>query len=233
MNRHCPICPQPAPTLRVIDIRGVSVDTCPRCIGHWLDAGELERLAPGWKTEAIEAAVPSASRRCRHSRHHVPVTREDCGLCGSPASRCPDCETFLSQVRTEVCAVDLCGYCRGIWLDANELKALVAWHRDTRRPLAVGAAVAGSAAAAAAAAIALAQVSGDSVGESKAAKAVVTTLEHAGHVVDAAELGVEVVDAAGMTLETVGNAVEVAVEGASAISEAVGGVLEAVAGLFP
>ncbi|WP_338870938.1 zf-TFIIB domain-containing protein [Myxococcus stipitatus] len=232
MNRHCPICPQPAPTLRVIDIRGVSVDTCPRCTGHWLDVGELERLAPGWKTEAIEAAMPSASRRCRHSRHHVPPTREACGLCGSPAARCPDCETFLSQVRTEVCAVDLCGHCRGIWLDANELKALTTWYRDNRRSLKVGP-TAGGAAAAAAAAIALAQVTGESAGESKVAKAVVTTLEHAGTAMDVTELGVDVVDAAGITLDSVGNAVEAAVEGASAISEAVGGVLEVVAGLFP
>ncbi|MCP3165127.1 TFIIB-type zinc ribbon-containing protein [Myxococcus qinghaiensis] len=231
MKSDCPVCTQPAPTLRVIEMRGVPVDTCTRCHGHWLDAGELERLAPGWRTEALRAALPTATRRCRHSRHHVPTTHEQCGLCGAPAARCPSCAKFLSQVRTEVCAVDLCGSCHGLWLDANELKALIDWHQRSQRPLAVGAAVVGTAAAAAAAA-ALSQVTAGSPERSRAAEVLSASLERAGDAADVVEVG----EMLGVTVEAasegLGSAAEAAVEGANLVGDAMGGLLEVVAGLF-
>ncbi|NTX09596.1 zf-TFIIB domain-containing protein [Myxococcus sp. CA056] len=232
MKSDCPICPQPAPTLRVIDLRGVSVDTCTRCHGHWLDAGELERLAPGWRTEAVQAALPTATRRCRHTRHHVSVTHELCGLCGAPAARCPSCAEFLSQVRTEVCSVDLCGSCHGLWLDANELKALIDWHQRSKRSLVVGAAVVGTAAAAAAAAAALSQVTAGSPERSRAAEVLTASLERAGDAADVVEVGEMLVVTVEAASEGLGSAAGAAVEGANVVGEAVGGLLEVVAGLF-
>ncbi|MCK8503659.1 zf-TFIIB domain-containing protein [Myxococcus fulvus] len=229
MERSCPVCPPPAPPLRVIDLRGVPVDTCARCQGHWLDAGELERLAPGWRTEALQAALPSATRRCRHARHHVPAMREECGLCGSPVARCPSCDETLSQVRTEVCAVDVCSRCHGLWLDANELKQLMDWHRRWKRPLVVGLTAAGTTAAAA---VALSQVAGDTPTRTRVTEVLQSTMEQAAESVDVVELAVGAVDLAGSAAEGVGTAVEAAVEGGEVVSAAVGGLLAVVAGLF-
>ncbi|WP_267968922.1 zf-TFIIB domain-containing protein [Myxococcus stipitatus] len=234
MSIQCPICPQPAPTLRVIEMRGVQVDTCERCYGHWLAAGELDRLAPGWKTEALLTAMHTASRRCRHARHHVPPDRVSCGLCGVAAARCPCCGEFLSKVATEVCAVDFCGKCHGMWLDANELRALMEWHRKSRRPLAVGAAVAGTAAAALATAALADAAAGTPAERSRVADALAQVADRAGDAADAVEVmveGAEWVDISSVG-ESLSAAVEAAAEGGAAVGEAVGVVLEAVAGLF-
>ncbi|MCP3102074.1 zf-TFIIB domain-containing protein [Myxococcus sp. K15C18031901] len=235
MSIQCPICPQPAPTLRVIEMRGVQVDTCERCYGHWLNAGELDRLAPGWKTDALVTAMHTASRRCRHARHHVPTHRTSCGLCGVEAARCPCCGEYLAKVATEVCAVDFCGKCHGLWLDPNELKALMEWHRSAMRPLAMGAAVMAGGAAAGMAAVALADVAARAPGEhSRVADALASVVERAGDATDALELAsdaVDLVDVSSMG-ESLSAAVEAAAEGGAAVGEAMAVVLEAVAGLF-
>ncbi|MFP2932434.1 zf-TFIIB domain-containing protein [Pyxidicoccus sp. 3LG] len=215
MSRPCPICPTKKP-LRSTQVHGVHVDTCDGCKGHWLEHGELERLAPAWKSDALWAALTQAPRRCPHFRHHVPTGRTHCGLCGAATVCCPTCGERLSQVRLEVCAVDVCGQCHGLWLDANELTLLTRAPKSSLRPLVGGAAVAAATAAALAASQA-AVVSPDPVrsqlrdaGLDAAGAAVETAVEVV------AEGTVEVV------LDSAGTVVEVAVEGASAVGSAVG-----------
>lgn len=222
MSRHCPICPRHP--LRSTEVHGVHVDTCDHCKGHWLEHGELERLAPAWKADTLWAALHDAPRRCPHFRHHVPSPREDCGLCGAPAARCPTCDELLSQVRMQACAVDVCGRCHGLWLDANELTLLSRAPRHSLRPLVGGAAVAAvlattqaSAAFSAAPVQSRLQEAGLTAAELAAEAAVHVTGEAAGEVV---VLGAS-------------TAVEVAVEGAAnvgtAVAEVMGAVLSAIA----
>jgi Zn-finger nucleic acid-binding protein len=217
MSRRCPICPQKP--LRTIQRHGVHLDTCDHCNGHWLEHGELERLVPAWKGDALGAALHDAPRRCPHARHHVPSTREQCGLCGRPAVRCPTCDEPLSQVRMQACAVDVCGPCHGLWLDANELELLSRAPRHSLRPL-VGAAAVAAVTTAALVASQSAVVSGDPVRTSLLQDAATGVADVTVDVV--AEGAVEAV------VSGVGTVAEVAVEGASAVGSAVGEVMGAV-----
>lgn len=228
MSRPCPICREEAP-LRVIQLNGVTVETCDRCQGHWLDSLELERLAPGWRTESLKAALPHAPRRCPHARHRVPAHKMLCGLCGAGVAGCPSCGQFLSQVETKVCAVDVCATCQGIWLDAGELQALRR-HKQTITPLTA------SAAMAAAAAVAVASAAGAAPGPNdRASRVLQAVTDNAGEVaVEGVDVALEVSELAPMEAisEGVSSAAEVAVEGASAVGEAIGAVLGSVLELF-
>ncbi|MBZ4418835.1 zf-TFIIB domain-containing protein [Myxococcus sp. RHSTA-1-4] len=227
MSRPCPICLQHP--LRTTELHGVRLDTCDHCKGQWLESGELERLAPAWKSDALWEALRAAPRRCRHARHPVPFPREKCGHCGSPAARCPTCDELLSQVRMPVCAVDVCGQCHGLWLDEDELTLLRRAPRKSLKPLVGAAAVA----AATTAAMASAQPPAASASlEASSAREVVSTV---------AEVAVDVVTdgTLEMLVSGVGTAAQVAmeaVEGASAVGTAVGeamaAVLTAVAEVF-
>ena len=221
MSRHCPICTQHP--LRTTEVHGVQVDTCTNCKGHWLEHGELERLAPAWKADALWAALHDAPRRCPHFRHHVPSNRETCGLCGKAAARCPSCDEFLSQVKLTACAVDVCGRCHGLWLDAHELTLLRQAPRHTLRPLVGGAAVAAAVAATTLAATQVAPV------RSRLHEAGMTAGEVTADIVtEVAVEGLGEVFVSGAS-----TAVEVAMEGAAgvgtAVAEAMGAVLSAIA----
>ncbi|MCP3135951.1 TFIIB-type zinc ribbon-containing protein [Pyxidicoccus xibeiensis] len=228
MSRPCPICQTKTnTTLRTTRVHGVQVDTCDTCKGHWLEHGELERLTSAWKSEALWDALAQAPRRCPHSRHHVAADRTHCGLCGAQTVGCPTCGERLSQVRMEVCAVDVCGQCHGLWLDANELTLLSRAPKSSLRPLVGGVAVAAATAAALAASQAAA--GGPDPVRSQLRD---SGLEVVGAVTETA---VEVV--AEVTLEVIvdnaGTVVDVVVDGASTVGSAVGEAMGVVlAGLF-
>jgi Zn-finger nucleic acid-binding protein len=87
--------------LVTITVDGINIQQCSKCYGHWLDHGELARLA------ARDADVePAAS-----------VTRSSSRMC--PIDAIP-----LSEVEFPEHSglhVDVCPECQGIWLDAHEL----------------------------------------------------------------------------------------------------------------
>jgi hypothetical protein len=47
------ICPRCSSHLKGDKFEGVSLDTCEKCGGMWLDAGELQQFIPRWKTHAF------------------------------------------------------------------------------------------------------------------------------------------------------------------------------------
>ncbi|HSP78301.1 MAG TPA: zf-TFIIB domain-containing protein [Myxococcaceae bacterium] len=238
MSRYCPICPQQE--LRVIDMRGVQVDTCERCHGHWLDHGELERLAPGWKTEALLGALPEAPGRCRRAGHAVPPGETHCGSCGAPAAHCPACDERLALVNADVRAVDVCGHCRGLWLDASELKVLIRQQRErTLRTRVVAGAAVATAAAATAVALSGNAAPGASPQQSRGSMAgdvAEASLEVAETGLELVTEGADVVELASTGVEAVGEGIGAAVEGVEAVGEGIGGavgaVLELLGGLF-
>ncbi|MBU6236012.1 MAG: zf-TFIIB domain-containing protein [Alphaproteobacteria bacterium] len=48
---NCPVCSAP---MREASKNGVTIDTCTRCRGVWLDRGELEKLMEGLRPEIRE-----------------------------------------------------------------------------------------------------------------------------------------------------------------------------------
>jgi Zn-finger nucleic acid-binding protein len=94
-------CPVDQTDLVTISVDGVSIERCGRCNGHWLQHGELARLAS--RDDSVEPVVS--------------ITRDSLRLC-------PEDRTPLTEVEFpdhSGLKVDICGQCQGIWLDAYEL----------------------------------------------------------------------------------------------------------------
>jgi membrane associated rhomboid family serine protease/Zn-finger nucleic acid-binding protein len=89
------------------DHEGVALDLCQRCHGLWLDAGELRKL----EDTSIET-VPLAGVRSAVAGQEVGALCPKCGAALTP-SRVLDAGDLV---------IDECGRCRGVFLDAGELK---------------------------------------------------------------------------------------------------------------
>lgn len=87
-------------------VDGVTVDTCSRCGGMWLDRDEPAKLA--------------AAR----SLPVQPVPREDVQFRREGQRECPRCNELLKVHTVDGVRVDACPTCRGMFLDPGELKAL-------------------------------------------------------------------------------------------------------------
>jgi len=97
--------------LQTETLAGVTVDSCPRCGGVWLDAGELDTLSTlGW----AEVRALAAGRLS-------PEQDQKRGNC--PRDQSPLLRVYSAQQQALV--LDRCGQCGGIWLDGGELRALL------------------------------------------------------------------------------------------------------------
>ena len=94
-------CPRDAADLLAFTLDGITTDACPRCRGVWLDASELARVTSNEELERLAhaGASPSASTLA-----------------------CPRCASRLASSRIESVEVDPCPSCKGVWLDAGELR---------------------------------------------------------------------------------------------------------------
>ena len=108
---QCPVCKQvrlePATLADDLPAR-----TCPTCGGHFVEIEEYLDWRERHKPAPAAVAAPAPE---------LPV--HDSG----PGKLCPDCGAFL--IRYEVghgagFALDRCGRCGGVWLDANEWEDL-------------------------------------------------------------------------------------------------------------
>ncbi|MEP7288856.1 MAG: zf-TFIIB domain-containing protein [Chloroflexota bacterium] len=101
--------------LVTISVDGISIEQCGKCNGHWLQHGELARLA----------------QRDANVEPVVSITR----LSIRP---CPEDGTPLTEVEFPEHSglrVDVCPKCQGIWLDAYELgQALTLLGRTAPHP---------------------------------------------------------------------------------------------------
>lgn len=98
-----------------ISVDGVSIERCGKCNGHWLDHGELAKLAH--RDENVEPVVSVSRESSRH---------------------CPIDSTPLTEVEfpeQSGLRIDVCSTCQGIWLDAYELgQALTLLGRQAETP---------------------------------------------------------------------------------------------------
>ncbi len=95
----------PGVEMVTISIEGILVEQCPASGGHWLDHGELAKLA---KT------TPDTEDRTEPLRE---TTRDTSRLC--PRDNTPLVEVQFSE--HQGLRLDTCPMCAGIWLDAREL----------------------------------------------------------------------------------------------------------------
>jgi membrane associated rhomboid family serine protease/Zn-finger nucleic acid-binding protein len=103
MAAQCPKCRQP---MSVYDHQGVALDLCARCHGLWFDAGELGKLEDTpLETTALETSAAP----------------------GEGGVICPRCQAPLTASRViggGDLVIDECGRCRGVFLDAGELRRI-------------------------------------------------------------------------------------------------------------
>lgn len=104
---RCPQCDEP---LLVLEFDGVEIDYCDACRGIWLDPEEMTALLGAGAQAALapepgEVLPKEAQRRCPRCRGYM---RKRAAGAKSPVT------------------VDLCRRGHGLWLDAGELRALVA-----------------------------------------------------------------------------------------------------------
>lgn len=106
---------------------GFEIDRCPECGGVWLDKGELEAIEIlGRKVEKPEGFIPEVERWKRAvANAHRPQTKapeEE-----PPPLACPSCGEPMFPREWSIgtlVMVDVCINCRGVWLDAGELRTL-------------------------------------------------------------------------------------------------------------
>lgn len=109
--RLCPRCDHPMRELREA---AAAVEACVLCSGIWFDGGKLAVLMR-YGVDAVEALQRS-----------VLTARAAAGAGASHVARCPACHWDLERTHfgaSRSLLVDVCGVCRGVWLDAGELMA--------------------------------------------------------------------------------------------------------------
>jgi Zn-finger nucleic acid-binding protein len=82
----------------------LEMDVCPRCIGIWLDPGELGKLLK--------------------DREVTDFLTKEIGVRSRSPLICPACKNLMDLEMAEDVEVDVCLACRGVWLDAGELEGL-------------------------------------------------------------------------------------------------------------
>ncbi|HET6613302.1 MAG TPA: zf-TFIIB domain-containing protein [Kofleriaceae bacterium] len=115
--RHCPRC-ETSPALEAQLVGDVLLDTCPECLGLWLDAAALERIVRERRQATASAILGLPSDRLAAP----PVARGQ-----RMYIKCPDCGNVMNRVnfaRTSGVIIDSCKN-HGTWFDADELPRVV------------------------------------------------------------------------------------------------------------
>jgi membrane associated rhomboid family serine protease len=103
------ICPKCLSDMTELEHQGVTIDVCPGCRGIWLDPGELAQLRGA--AEDLPGEVDNIASGTRHLETSTYI--------------CPRCQggfdTFEYAPGTSL-YIDRCKSCKGIYLDAGELK---------------------------------------------------------------------------------------------------------------
>jgi Zn-finger nucleic acid-binding protein len=105
---NCPKCN--AEPLAPFIIEGVTLDRCTACAGVWFDAEELTQLLSEEARHVAQLLKGSASAE-------ADGMKGDCPRDSSKMMR-----VYSSMDRSVI--LDVCGVCRGVWLDGGEFEKL-------------------------------------------------------------------------------------------------------------
>ena len=108
----CPQCKTVNLKQGIVKYKKTQIDYCPTCKGIWFDAGELEEVsALAAKDLQIQDGAEKRGRSC------------------------PKCQKalFEFQYPQTLATVDMCKSCKGLWLDAGELKEIETVRRNLQK----------------------------------------------------------------------------------------------------
>ena len=110
---NCPKCK--TEPLSTFTVEGVTVDRCSSCTGVWFDADELSHLL---------------NEEARHVARLLKGSLSD--QADGKKAQCPRDASGLMRVYSSIdhsVVLDVCGNCRGVWLDGGEFEKLFAAKR--------------------------------------------------------------------------------------------------------
>ena len=107
-DKVCPQCHQKMKEFNYADT-GIMLDRCVNGHGIWLDSDELEK---------VQIVMEEYDRRFSGVASVGSVSIET-------VRRCPRCERLLHEIDFEGEQIDVCGSCRGVWLDSGELQQVL------------------------------------------------------------------------------------------------------------
>ena len=110
---NCPVDDAP---LQELERAGFKLASCPHCSGLWLTRDALK--------QAFES--PQRPETLDEAMRQPPL------LTPAPARArlCPGCHGQLAVRRLHGIEIDVCEQCHGLWLDAGELRNIIASHRQ-------------------------------------------------------------------------------------------------------
>ena len=113
------ICPNCQTRLQTINYEGISIETCSKCNGEWLDDAELGKIV---RIREVKFD-PDERRAIAESTTIRGVVLKDVDR----DLKCPKCGGTTDAVNyggdTGI-IIDRCTTCRGIWLDEHELEKI-------------------------------------------------------------------------------------------------------------
>lgn len=95
-----------------VDVGGITIDRCPQCGAMWFDVGEIERVLRMKRKAAVDVDTGTAGAEAHPMAARRPL-------------RCPrDGEALKQRVYPDQShiTVDECVFCRGMLMDAGELR---------------------------------------------------------------------------------------------------------------
>jgi uncharacterized protein len=113
-------CPKDGTTLgRRVYEANIEINECPQCSGIWLDRNELEQIQNTVeKDHSVKAELTfNKGAKAFHVQNQLDENRLGC----------PNCKELMFKKEhgfTSQVVVDLCPFCKGLWLDAGELQEL-------------------------------------------------------------------------------------------------------------
>lgn len=113
----CPVCPQQRMDVLTDSSTGLTLDTCPNCLGVWFDAAELAEF---YKSPQLIKRLTPAGGGSLHHTYEL----------SARARACPRCRKAMDRPLVGGISVDVCRACRGIWFDDGELRKITDIHKN-------------------------------------------------------------------------------------------------------
>ena len=111
-------CPVDDAPLQELERAGFKLASCPHCSGLWLTRDALKQAFESpQRPETLDEAM-------RQPPLLTPATAT------ARARLCPGCCCQLTVRRLHGIEIDVCEQCHGLWLDAGELRNIIANHRQ-------------------------------------------------------------------------------------------------------
>lgn len=107
-------CPVDQAPLQEVERGGFKLAACTECHGLWLTRESLKQAF----------ASPRPPEKLDESELQPPLIQP------AKTRNCPSCSCQLAPRWLHGIEIDVCQQCHGVWLDAGELRAIVASHRQ-------------------------------------------------------------------------------------------------------